>query len=935
MNDIVIEGAKENNLKSINLTIPKNKMTVITGVSGSGKSSLAYDILHAEGQRRYLESLSSSARQYISKVKKPEVDNITGLSPTIAIDQRQRVLDYRATVGTMSDIYDYLKILYARIGIQHCITCNSIIRKYTEEEVAEQLLSLPDETRIAIFAPLESESRKKSEQSIDELNSMGYRKFRINGEIIEISKTSIAQIDSAEVIVDRIIISENKKDQLRESIRNALKINPLKIIIAIYDKQGKSIEDEHTYFFQNACSQCGIVYDELQINSFSFNNPLGACKECSGVGNIWEYDIEKLIPDKSLSFNKGGIVTVNPKSTWNQSIYQAFANFYNISLDTPIGELPDDILYKILYGSSDTLEVQYQLKSNKSNYEYVTSFNGVVNDLKKRYKESKSDDTKRWLETFMKQSHCPSCQGKRLNAYSLSVTLAGKNIIELSRLTINQIKSILQQIKITEKQKKIAQEPLYEIILRLQFLQDVGLGYLDLDRSVLTLSGGEYQRIRLATQIRSGLDGVIYILDEPTIGLHPRDNYRLIQAILKLKEAGNTVIVVEHDEQTMRKADYIIELGYGAGKYGGEVIMTGTVDELEISNSSLTGKYLSGKKVVAEKRTIRSGNGEYISIQGAQIHNLKNVNVKIPLHVLTIITGVSGSGKSSLMLDVLYPAIKNSLETKRKYKSNCKDLSGIEHIDKIIYVDQTPIGKSTRSNPATYLGFFDKIRSIYANTYEAKQKGFNAGYFSFNVEGGRCENCKGTGSTAVNMHFLPDVNVTCDVCEGKRFKKEILEIKYNQKNIYEVLEMSINEAYDFFAKIKTIQHPLKTLKDIGLDYLKLGQSSATLSGGESQRIKLASELSRINEGHTLYLLDEPTTGLHFDDIKKLMKIIHQLVDNNNTVILIEHNTDVIKQADYIIDMGPEGGAEGGEIIYEGNIEGLKKKSQSYTAHFIK
>ncbi len=935
MDSIRIIGARENNLKNVSVDLPKGKLIIVTGLSGSGKSSLVYDTIYAEGQRRYLGSLSSDARQYINQLDKPEVDKIEGLSPTLAIDQRQGYINPRDTVGTMTDVHDYFRILYSGIGLPNCIHCGSEIKAFSPETINLFIKKLQPGTRYALLSPVLRNEEMDFKKLFKEIQHSGYNRVRLDGRLMDISDNMVLEKGTPhdlDIVVDRLIAGDHNENRLGESIEACIQRNKKKIILLIFNND--TIANEQVFNLGRACNKCDIEYSSLPPRAFSFNNPHGACSKCSGVGSLLEFNPDKVIPDKSLSFNEGAIVTINPKANWQKSIFNSLANHYNFDLDTSFNALPEHIINIILYGSDDELDIEYTTNAKKNKYEYSASYKGVLNDLKKRYMESQSEETKRWLETFMDKETCSECKGKRLKPESLAVTICGKNIHEMMNMSVSQLIAYVGSMNLEGNEKLIANEPLAEIRKRLEFLEEVGLGYLTLDRKSTTLSGGEYQRIRLATQIGSALDGVIYILDEPTIGLHPRDNDKLINSIVKLKEFGNTVIVVEHDEQTIRKADHIVDMGPGAGIHGGEILFTGSLNDMLVDSNSITGPFLNGTEKVESPNTVRRAHIEKIILQNAYINNLKHIDIEIPLGVLIAVTGVSGSGKSSLIIDTLYPAIRNKLTNRKHYPANYGSITGHEQVDSIVYVDQSPVGRSPRSNPATYMGFFDSIRELFAMSPESRMRGFKSGRFSFNKDEGRCENCKGMGKVAVKMHFLPDIYILCDSCKGKQYNQETLSVLYNNKNIFEVLQMSVSEALAFFEKHPHIHRPLTLLNDIGLGYLKLGQSSTTLSGGESQRIKLADELCKNKQGHTLYLLDEPTTGLHFRDINSLMRILHRLVDQGNTVLTIEHNLDVIKQADYIIDMGPEGGDTGGEVLFQGTVEDLKHCGASYTAKYL-
>ncbi|MBN2535548.1 MAG: excinuclease ABC subunit UvrA [Spirochaetales bacterium] len=936
MDKIIIKGAREHNLKNINLELPRNKFIVISGLSGSGKSSLAFDTIFAEGQRRYVESLSSYARQFLGRLDKPDVDYIEGLSPAISIEQKTTHKNPRSTVGTVTEIYDYLRLLYARIGIPHCPKCGRIIKEQSVDMIINSILSYPKDTKAIICAPLIRGRKGTHQKLIKDAIASGFNKIRIDGQIMSLD----TKIDldknkkhSIEIVIYRVKINPDKRKEIADSVETGLELGQGRIILLVYENNA---EKEEFFSQVSACHVCGISIPELQPRLFSFNNPYGACPRCSGLGITMEFDPDLVIPDKRLSFNERGIAPYNPDANWYRSIFSSLAKHFQFSLDTPLGELPEDIYHIILYGSDEHIDFKYESKSKGGKFEYSSRHRGVLNDLKRRYLETTSTGMKEWLEIYMSQKDCPLCNGKRLKEESLAVTVGGKNIYEVSRQTVEDTLSFFKSLEITDTQAQIARQIVKEICARLSFMKNVGLNYLTLERKASTLSGGEAQRIRLATQIGSQLVGVLYILDEPTIGLHQRDNQRLIDTLKSLRDIGNTLVIVEHDEQTLRTADYIVDLGPGAGVHGGHIVAQGTPEQLCRDENSLTGNYLSGRITIDKRHERRQGNGKFLTIHKAEEHNLKKIDVSFPLGTLIVITGVSGSGKSTLLTDLLYPALANRLRSRThlpegKYKS----ISGVEELDKIINIDQSPIGRTPRSNPATYVGLFTPIRDLFSSLPESKARGYKAGRYSFNVKSGRCENCQGAGTLRIEMHFLPDVYITCDVCKGKRYNHETLDIRYKGKNIYEVLEMSVEEAADFFSKIPPIINRLNTLLDVGMGYIKLGQSALTLSGGEAQRVKLSLELSKRSTGRTLYLLDEPTTGLHFEDVRKLLQVLQILVDNGNTVILIEHNMDVIKQADYIIDLGPEGGDKGGRIIATGTPEKLTLCRESYTGQFLK
>jgi len=935
MDKIIIKGAREHNLKNISIELPRDKLIVISGISGSGKSSLAFDTIFAEGQRRYVESLSAYARQFLGRLEKPDVDYIEGLSPAISIEQKTTHRNPRSTVGTVTEIYDYFRLLWARIGKAHCPECGKPIQEQSIDQILDTIMAFPEGSRIMILAPVIRGKKGEHQQVFSDAAKSGFARIRVDGNIynldedIKLKKNNKHDI---EIVISRVKVKKDNRKRISESVETALEVTDGSLIVVEF----KDNENKETFFSRkNACYECGFSMPELQPRLFSFNNPYGACPKCSGLGNTLEFDPDLVIPDRSLSFNKGGIATINPKAAWHRSWFESLANHLGFSLDTPLEELSDDIIGMILHGTDETIDVTYVNKAKSGRYEYSSKYIGVLNDLKRRYLETSSDGVKDWLERYMSQKECELCNGKRLSKESLSVTVGNFNINEVSELDIEESISFFTSLKLNDTDKFISAQIMKEIVERLNFLKSVGLNYLTLHRKASTLSGGEAQRIRLATQIGSSLMGVLYILDEPTIGLHQRDNQRLIETLKHLRDIGNTLIVVEHDEMTLRAADYIVDLGPGAGVHGGHVIGQGTLKEILNNKKSITGMYLSGKIVIPERKERRKGNGERILITGAREHNLKNISVEFPLNNLIAITGVSGSGKSTLLSDILFPLIANNLN-RSKHKVGAYDsIKGIEFIDKIINIDQSAIGRTPRSNPATYVGLFTPIRDLYASLPESKARGYKAGRFSFNVKGGRCENCQGAGTKKIEMHFLPDVYITCDVCKGKRFNTDTLDIRYKGKNIHDILEMTIEEAAVFFEKIPKIKNKLVTLNSVGLDYLKLGQSALTLSGGEAQRVKLSLELSKRSTGKTFYILDEPTTGLHFIDVKKLLEVLHALVDKGNTIALIEHNLDVIWQSDHIIDLGPEGGANGGEVIAIGTPEEVAENPHSYTGFYLK
>ena len=934
---IIIRGAREHNLKNIDIDIPRNKLVVISGLSGSGKSSLAFDTLFAEGQRRYMESLSSYARQFLGSMDKPDVDMIEGLSPAIAIEQKSTNKNPRSTVGTITEIYDYYRLLFSRTGHAHCPECGREICEQGVDQIIDSILSWPEGTKIQILSPVIRGKKGEHQKIIEDAKKSGFIRARIDGvttSLDENIKLDKQKKHTIEIIVDRIVISQDSRKRLSDSVEASLSISN-GIIIVLKRTEDK---DEEVFFSQkNACPDCGISIPELQPRLFSFNNPFGACPECTGLGQKMEWDFSKIIPDKSLSFNEGAIAFYNPSSSWNHCIFSAVAEHAGFSLDTPLNELSEHQYSYLVNGNpNENLHWIYKKQSGEGFSEYNRPWLGLLNDVKRRYQEAWGDTQRTKMEEkFMSVSECTVCNGKRLRKEALGVTVGGKNIMELSALSVEESIKFFENLSLSPSEEKIACQLLKEINSRLKFLKNVGLDYLTLERPAETLSGGEAQRIRLATQIGSSLTGVMYILDEPSIGLHQRDNQKLIDTLTYLRDQGNTVIVVEHDEQTLRTADFLIDIGPGAGIHGGKVVASGTPCEVMNIEESLTGQYLKGtlNMKIPEKR--RKGNGLFINLHGVTEHNLKNVSVELPLGTFTCITGVSGSGKSTLMSDVLFPLVSNKVMRSNLPVGKYGSISGIENIDKVINIDQSPIGRTPRSNPATYVGVFDAIRDLFASLPEAKAKGYSKGRFSFNVKGGRCENCQGSGTITIEMNFLPDVFIQCDVCNGKRFNRETLDVMYKGKNINDVLNMSIEEACSFFQGIPHISRKLETLKSVGLGYIQLGQNALTLSGGEAQRVKLANELARVSTGKTLYIMDEPTTGLHFADVKLLMNVIQRLVDQGNTVLMIEHNLDVICQADWIIDIGPEGGFRGGTIIAEGTPEDVSKNSVSYTGKFIK
>ena len=932
---IHIKGANEHNLKNIDIDIPRDEFTVVTGLSGSGKSSLAFDTIYAEGQRRYMESLSSYARQFLGQMEKPQVESIEGLPPAISIDQKSTNKNPRSTVGTVTEIYDYMRLLYARAGIPHCPKCGREIKKQTVDEMVDRILMLEERTKFQILAPVVRGKKGRHEKVFESAKKSGYLRVRVDGNMYELTEEIKLEKNikhSIEIIIDRLSIREGIEKRLTDSVENALKLGNGLMIVDV-------IGGEEMTFSQNfACPDCGISIDEVQPRSFSFNNPFGACPDCYGLGYKMEFDEDLIIPDKSLSINQGAIVVLgwqsaNDGKSFSNAILQALALKYNFSLDTPFEDYPKEIHDILIYGTNGE-KVAVRYKGQRGVGVYDIAFEGLIKNVERRYRETSAESTKAEYETFMRFTPCATCHGQRLKKESLAVTIGDKNIYEMTEMSVRDLRQYLDELQLTETQLKIGKEILKEIKGRLQFLVDVGLDYLSLSRATGTLSGGEAQRIRLATQIGSGLVGVAYIMDEPSIGLHQNDNDKLLATLKHLRDLGNTLIVVEHDEDTMRAADYVVDIGPGAGEHGGQVIATGTAEDLMKNPNSITGKYLSGEIKIPVPKTRRKPKG-FLKVVGAKENNLKNIDVKVPIGVLTCVTGVSGSGKSSLVNEILYKSLARKLNRARTIPGKCKKIEGMEQLDKVINIDQSPIGRTPRSNPATYTGMFDMIRDLFAATTDAKERGYKKGRFSFNVKGGRCEACLGDGILKVEMHFLPDVYVPCEVCGGKRYNRETLEVRYKGKTIYDVLEMTVEEALDFFKNVPRILNKVQTLYDVGLGYLKLGQPSTTLSGGEAQRIKLATELSKRSTGKTIYVLDEPTTGLHFADVHKLVEILHRLTDEGNTVVVIEHNLDVIKVADYIIDMGPDGGDRGGTVVVAGTPEQVAEHPTSYTGKYVK
>lgn len=931
---IRIRGANENNLKNLNVDIPRGEFVVLTGLSGSGKSSLAFDTIYAEGQRRYMESLSSYARQFLGQMEKPDVESIEGLPPAISIDQKSTNRNPRSTVGTVTEIYDYFRLLYARVGIPHCPKCGKEIRKQTVDQMVDQILMLPERTKIQLLAPVVRGRKGTHAKLLEQAKKSGYVRAEIDGSVYELSEE--IKLDknikhTIAIIVDRLIVKDGIQKRLADSIETVLGLSDGLLVVDTMD--GKYLNFSQSF----SCPDCGISIDEIEPRSFSFNNPFGACPDCLGLGYKMEFDIDLMLPDKSLSIANGAIAVTGwqsctDKGSFTYAILSALAREYDFSLDTPFQEYPQKI-QDILVNGTEGRSVKVYYKGQRGEGVYDVAFPGLIRNVEQRYRETGSETMKQEYESFMRITPCTTCKGQRLKKESLSVTVADKNIYEITNLSIEKLKKFLSDIQLTPQQMLIGRQILKEIVARVGFLSDVGLDYLSLARATATLSGGEAQRIRLATQIGSGLVGVAYILDEPSIGLHQRDNDRLLRALMHLRDLGNTLIVVEHDEDTMRAADCVVDIGPGAGEHGGELVGIGTAEDLMKNERSVTGAYLSGKLKIPVPKERRTPTG-FLKIRGAAENNLKKINVDIPLGVMTCVTGVSGSGKSSLVNEILYKRLARDLNRARVIPGKHSDILGIQQLDKVINIDQSPIGRTPRSNPATYTGVFDQIRDLFAATADAKAKGYKKGRFSFNVKGGRCEACSGDGIIKIEMHFLPDVYVPCEVCKGKRYNRETLEVKYKGKSIYDVLNMTVEEALPFFENIPSIRRKIETLYDVGLSYIRLGQPSTTLSGGEAQRIKLAAELSKRSTGKTIYILDEPTTGLHFADVHKLVEILKRLSEGGNTVVVIEHNLDVIKTADYIIDIGPEGGDRGGTVVAFGTPEQVAANPSSYTGQYV-
>ena len=932
---IKIRGASEHNLKKLDIDIPRNEFVVLTGLSGSGKSSLAFDTIYAEGQRRYMESLSSYARQFLGQMEKPDVESIEGLSPAISIDQKSTNRNPRSTVGTVTEIYDYFRLLYARVGIPHCPKCGREIKKQTVDQMVDAIMKLPERAKIQLLAPVVRGKKGRHEKVLDHAKKSGYVRARIDGNMYELTEEITLDKNikhNIEIIVDRLAVKPGIEKRLSDSIENVLKIADGLMIVDVIDGEPMNFSQDFS------CPDCGISIDEIQPRSFSFNNPFGACPECFGLGYKMEFDVDLMIPDRSVSLNDGAITVMgwqssNKEGSFTHAILEALAKEYEFSLDVPFEELSEKAQDVIINGTHG-YEVKVYYKGQRGEGVYDVAFEGLIKNVERRYKETASESSKQEYEEFMQITPCRVCKGQRLKPESLAVTVADKNIYEITNMSILDLKAFLEQMELSEMQKVIGEQILKEIKARTGFLADVGLEYLSLSRATATLSGGEAQRIRLATQIGSGLVGVAYILDEPSIGLHQRDNDKLLGALMHLKKLGNTLIVVEHDEDTMKAADFLVDIGPGAGEHGGKVVACGTPEEVMNNPDSITGAYLSGKLKIPVPEARRKPSG-WLTVKGAAQNNLKNIDVKFPLGIMTVVTGVSGSGKSSLVNEILYKSLAKNLNRAHAIPGKHKKILGMDQLDKVIAIDQSPIGRTPRSNPATYTGVFDLIRDLFASTQDAKMHGYTKGRFSFNVKGGRCEACSGDGIIKIEMHFLPDVYVPCEVCGGKRYNRETLDVKYKGKSIFDVLDMTVEEAMVFFENVPSIYRKIATLNEVGLSYIKLGQPSTTLSGGEAQRVKLVTELSRKSTGKTIYILDEPTTGLHFADVHKLVEILRKLSDGGNTVIVIEHNLDVIKTADYIIDIGPEGGDRGGTVIATGTPEEIVQCDQSYTGKFLK
>ncbi|MGN1417545.1 MAG: excinuclease ABC subunit UvrA [Oscillospiraceae bacterium] len=934
-NKIVIKGAREHNLKNVSLELPRDSLIVMTGLSGSGKSSLAFDTIFADGQRRYMESLSSYARMFMGQMEKPDVDSIEGLSPAISIDQKTTSRNPRSTVGTVTEIYDYLRLLYARIGIPHCPVCGREIKQQSVDQIVDRIMALPERTRIQLLAPLVRGKKGEHVKVLEQAKKSGYVRVRVDGIIYDISeeiKLEKNKKHSIEAVVDRLSVKDGIQGRLADSIETVLALSGGVLIVDVVD-------GEEIFFSQNyACPEHNISVEELTPRMFSFNNPFGACEKCTGLGSFSRIDPDLIIPNKELSLRKGAVKAMGwntvDENSFAMMYYRGLAEYYNTSIDLPVRDLPEGFVDSLMYGTGD-VKLTLHRADMYGGGTFQQPFEGIVHNLERRFKETNSEFSRAEIQDVMTEEECPDCHGKRLKQESLAVTVGGINIADLTDKSVADCLDFFDNLKLTEREALIGERIIKEIRSRLGFLKSVGLEYLTLSRAAGTLSGGESQRIRLATQIGSSLMGVLYILDEPSIGLHQRDNDKLIATMKRLRDLGNTLIVVEHDEDTMRAADYIVDIGSYAGVHGGEIVAAGTIDDIMACERSLTGQYLSGKRKIPVPEERRSGNGNYLKIIGATEHNLKNISVDIPLGTFTCVTGVSGSGKSSLVNEIIYKNLAGKLNRAKVRPGKFKAMEGLEHLDKVIDIDQSPIGRTPRSNPATYTGLFNDIRDIFAETNDAKMRGYNSGRFSFNVKGGRCESCQGDGIIKIEMHFLPDVYVPCEVCKGQRYNRETLEVKYKGKSIYDVLEMTVDEGVEFFSAIPKISRKLKTLQDVGLGYIKIGQPATTLSGGEAQRVKLATELSKRGTGRTIYILDEPTTGLHSYDVHKLTEVLQKLVDSGNTVVVIEHNLDIIKTADYIIDLGPEGGERGGQVMVCGTPEEVAACEASYTGQYLR
>ena len=936
MNKIIIKGAREHNLRGIDLELPRDKLIVISGLSGSGKSSLAFDTIFAEGQRRYVESLSAYARQFLGRMDKPDVDYLEGLSPAISIEQKTTSRNPRSTVGTITEIYDYLRLLFARIGRPVCPNDGSPIREQSVDQILDSVLSLPEGRRLMVLAPLVRGRKGEHKKILDDAVRAGFVRVRVDGEVLLLEDEIVLdkkRKHDVSVVVDRLRVDSENRKRLSESVETALEVAEGQVKILMLGDG----DDQKELFFseRSACPVCGFSLPELQPRLFSFNSPFGACSSCDGLGMTQEFDRNLIMPDPSLSFNQRGLVPYNPDAAWYRSWFEALSSAMNFSLDEPLESLSEDILDAVFIGTDEEIDYTYVNRRGNGKFEYTSEFRGIYADLQRRYRESSSSGVRNWLEGFMTRKPCRDCAGRRLRTEALSVFIGGKNIHETTLMPIHEARGFFNALQLDETETRIAEQILKEIRDRLGFLESVGLGYLTLEREAATLSGGEAQRIRLATQIGSSLMGVLYILDEPTIGLHQRDNSRLIATLTHLRDLGNTLIVVEHDEQTIRTADYIVDMGPGAGVHGGSVVSQGPLENLLKDPASPTGRFLSGNESIPVPDTRRPGNGRRIAVHGAREHNLKNIHVEIPLGCFVTITGVSGSGKSTLLTDILFPVLSNAAGRTHLPTGDYDRITGTDYIDKVISIDQSPIGRTPRSNPATYIGLFTPVRDLFAALPESRARGFKPGRFSFNVKGGRCEACEGAGTKKIEMHFLPDVYVTCDVCKGRRFNRDTLEVRYKGRNIHDVLEMTAEEALEFFNAVPSVRNRLETLNSVGMSYVKLGQSALTLSGGEAQRVKLSLELSKRSTGKTFYIIDEPTTGLHFADVKQLLEVLQTLVNRGNTICMIEHNLDVIKQADYVIDLGPEGGEGGGRVVARGTPEEIAAGEHSHTGRYLR